>query len=160
MSIGPLEALTFTSIDDFNGPYVLSVPVPNAKGDVTLKLIMGNKGGIVNGSDKAVTIKRGAALFGFGKVTWKKVQVGDDKNLDDELVVKFESSADHVVLGGALVSLYDAVNDRRKTQPSVSVCYHALEEDPESDKPGAFKLSMKHEAPMLAISFPSTGHRT
>ena len=128
------------------GSSVISVKLPMVKAGVEFKILMGNKGIITNDNDVAVHIKKGTALLGFGKVTWRKLKEGDDKLLDRELPVSFTSSSDLITFAGNVCTMLEVVDAKRKTGAAANVCYHVLKEDLQSDLPGAFKLEARQEA--------------
>ena len=136
----PMEKLTADSI--------LKVPLPSVKNTPVFTVLMHDQAVITNESDLPVSIKKGTALMGFGKVTWKRVKEGDDKLLDRELPVAFESSSDLVTMGGGtLQSLHTVVEARRKNTTNITVMYHTMTEDLDSNIAGAFKLQAKQEVP-------------
>jgi hypothetical protein len=80
-------------------------------------------------------------VLGFGKVTYGKEEA--DENANTGIAIKFTGSSDEVLFNNVLVSLGAVVEERRNLNPSATICYHTMTDNPEAGK-GAFTLTVRN----------------
>ena len=110
---------------------VLKCNMLNVKGAVTFEWRMNNRMCITNMENAAVNLKAGLVIAGFGKITWRRLEVPKENMpppvvRQNELPVEWTDSNDLVMVGTTLQSLQAAVEARRAVNPNASVCYHDI----------------------------------
>ena len=119
-----------------------NIKMGNVKGELFVRIMVGNKPAVVNSSTDTLNLKAGTVIMGCGKVTWKRLGKDDDVPNGNLVQVVFSSSSDMVVVGPTYMSLHKAINDRRSLNPTASVCYHSLKDEPGQGGPtGSFSLT-------------------
>ena len=115
-----------------------------------LSIRVGNELFIVSKSENSTASwHAGWAIAGFGKGDWKsKPRVNGETAAHDpnkELLFRFDSADDKVVLAGEYKTLRDIIEEKRQTSPTPTICYHNIIDAPTPEDPGAFKLDRQQD---------------
>ena len=96
------------AVDALPSNLLATVKLQLVKPGIMAKVFMGGKVAIINVSAEVTTLKRGLCLFGFGKVTWKKMNEDEAGDMTKQILVEFKSRDDEVVLERQLLTLHKA----------------------------------------------------
>ena len=130
-------------VQDLPSNLLMTVKMTGIKGNLTTRIFVGSKVALVNSTDDKVQLKRGTILYGFGKVSYRKVSDGEQRDMTKEIAIEFASSDDEVIYDRQLVTLFKVIENRRSMNPNAQICYHVMKD--EVDKgPGCFALERRH----------------
>ena len=128
------EASYIVDIDQLPGAKIALVKMSNQKSAASIQVLSGNKFATISTGPEECEIKEGSTVFGFGKVTWKRTNSADEtpEEAPVSFPVKFSSCEDCIIMNSKLMTLREAIVEKRKTTASASICYHKLIDEVEA----------------------------
>ena len=131
----------FIAVEDLRVPLTHESTLPS-NNKLQIVVTVGNGCYLLNKTDDAQVCKAGTALAGYYK---GKFETSTSKPTGNDVVCfQLTSSANKILMGGKMVSVAEAVKQRRLTNPSdAHIAFHEMRDDPQPTDPGAFQLSTK-----------------
>ena len=123
------------------------VKIASPKTDIVkLQSRVGSKVMVVNLGASEVSLMKNMFLCGWGKGLYKLLK--SDETISEQMIeFKLTSSEDMIVLNNAVMKLATVLKNEQAKNPTASICYHKVIEDP-SD-PNKFTLKQTHRIVVL-----------
>ena len=119
----------------------------NKGGNVLIHIKTGNRPYLINKSESSHSLAAGTVLAAFGRGCFKRQTGGEADDPRKEVKFCLSGPEQQLLHNGALTTLGDLVEQRRKAGPSpvIKLSYHTLTDKPVEGKPGHFEISQTHD---------------
>ena len=132
-----------------------ALPLPKAKGQCSLVVTLGSRVWLVNRTENQVVLNKHFIIAGFYKGKWWQKVGSQDEVKEQDIMYQLQNASTLVVVNGKVMSLGQAVKEKRQTQPDAVIQYHAIKDHPIADDPGWFVCEREKTILFQVLELPA-----